>query len=124
MVSFQLENVPFNIQSYSFECNDACMFTDNYDSSYCFWVFEKRLIQNNCFLFCKKYGLFNSFIFLKIKKFLLSHFPNFHDQRSRGGGGGGDDKILVCHTRSRVVSAMERVCSKNLYTDSFTRNEL
>ena len=23
MVSFQPENVPFNIQSYSFECNDA-----------------------------------------------------------------------------------------------------
>ena len=34
------------------------------------------------------------------------------------------DKILVFHTRSRVVSAMERVCSKNLYTNSFTRNEL
>ena len=36
----------------------------------------------------------------------------------------GGDKILVFHTRSRVVSAMERVCSKNLYTNSFTRNEL
>ena len=34
------------------------------------------------------------------------------------------DKILVFHTRSRVVSAMERVRSKNLYTNSFTRNEL
>ena len=60
------------------------MFTDNYDSSFCFWVFEKRLTQENCFLFCKNYGLFNSFIFLTIKKFLRSYFPNFHGQRSGG----------------------------------------
>ena len=57
-------------------------------------------------------------------KFLLSHFPNFHDQRSAGGGGGGGGKILVFHTWSRIVSAMERVRSKNLYTHNFTRNEL
>ena len=56
------------------------------NSSFCFWVFEKRLTQKNCFLFCKKYGLFNSFIFLTIKKFLLSYFLNFHGQRSGGGG--------------------------------------
>ena len=31
------------------------MFTDNYDSSFCFWVFEKRLTQDNCFFVCKKY---------------------------------------------------------------------
>ena len=31
------------------------MFTDDYDSSSCFWVFEKRLTQKNCFLFCKMY---------------------------------------------------------------------
>ena len=37
---------------------------------------------------------------------------------------GGGAKILVFHTRNRVVSAMERVRSKNLYTNSFTRNEL
>ena len=59
------------------------MFTDNYDSSSYFWVFEKRLTQKNCFLFCKKYGLFNSFI-LTVKKFFLSYFPNFHGERSRG----------------------------------------
>ena len=29
------------------------MFTDNYDSSFCFSVFEKRLTEKNCFLFCK-----------------------------------------------------------------------
>ena len=51
---------------------------------FCFGVFEKRLTQENCFLFCKKYGLFNGFIFLTIKKFLLSYFPNFHCQRSGG----------------------------------------
>ena len=72
------------------------MFTDNYHSSFFFWVFEKRVTQENCFLFCKKYGLFNGFIFLIFKKF----FPNFRGQRSRGGGGGedGEDKILVFHT--------------------------
>ena len=53
-VSFQLENVPFNIKS--FECNDcsACLQTIMIPS-FCFWVFEKRLIQENCLLFCKKY---------------------------------------------------------------------
>ena len=69
------------------------MFTDNHTigSSFCFWVFEKRLTQEDCFLFCNKYGLFNGFIFLSIKKFLLSYFPNFHCQRSKGGGGGGEN---------------------------------
>ena len=76
------------------------------------------LTQENCFLFCKKYGLFKGFIFLTIKKFLRFYFPNIHGQRWKG------DKILVFHTWSRVVSAMERVHSKNLYTNSFTRNEL
>ena len=78
------------------------MLTDSYHSSFCFRVFEERLTQENCFLFCKKYGLFYGFIFLTIKKFLLFFFTNFHGQRSvkggggRGGGGGG--KILVFHT--------------------------
>ena len=67
------------------------MFTDNYNSSFCFWVFEKTLTQENCFLFCKKHGLFNGFIFLTIKKFMLSYFPNVHGQRRSGGGGGGQD---------------------------------
>ena len=83
-VFFQLENVPFNIKSYCFECNDCNACSQTIDSSFCFWVFEKRLTQGNCFLFCKKYGLFNGFIFLTIKKFLLPYFPNFHGQRSGG----------------------------------------
>ena len=44
------------------------MFTDNYDSSFCFWLFEKRLTQDNRFLFCKKYALFDGSMFLKINK--------------------------------------------------------
>ena len=49
-ISFQLENIPFNIQSYHFERIDynACS-KDNYDSLFCFWVFEKRLTQKNFF---------------------------------------------------------------------------
>ena len=78
---------------------------------------QEKVNQKNCFLFCKKYGLFNSFIFLTIKKFYCPTFETF--MVSVQG-----DKILVFHTRSKVVSAMERVRSKNLYTNSFTRNEL
>ena len=63
---------------------------------FAFGYSRKLLIQENCFLFCKKYGLFNGFIFLTIKKFLLSYFPNFHGQHWGGGGGGGG--ILVFHT--------------------------
>ena len=74
------------------------MFTDNYDSSFCFWVFEKRLTQKNCFLFCKKYALFNSSIFLTINKF---YCPTFQTLMVSVQG----DKILVFHIRSRVVSA-------------------
>ena len=149
-----------------------CTFTDNYDSSFCFWVFEKRLTQKNCFLFCKKYGLFNSSIFLNNQQILTVLLSKLSWSALRGGGGWGD-KILVFHTRSRVVSAssgsrpghkvsgtrskflnlnengqkshfllrffrlgtrstfcldppssaMERVRSKNVYTNSFTRNE-
>ena len=55
-VSFQLENVPFNIKSYRFECNDcnACSQTIM-THHFAFWVFGKWLTQENCFLFCKEY---------------------------------------------------------------------
>ena len=66
------------------QCRNACSQTINYDLSFCFWVFEKKLTQKNCFLFCEKYGFFNSSIFLTINNFLLSYFPNFHGQRSGG----------------------------------------
>ena len=69
-------------------------------------MFEKKLTQENHFFFCNKYGLFHGFIFLAIKKFLLSYFP-FSLSAFRG------NKILVFHTRSRVVSAIERVEPKN-----------
>ena len=82
-----------------------CMFTDNYDSSFYFWVFEKMLTQKNCL----------NFYCLTFQTFMVS---------VQGGRGGGQCKILIFHTRSRVVSAMERVRSKNLYTNSFTGNEL
>ena len=66
------------------------MFTDNYNSSFCFWVFEIVywvLTQENCFFFCKKYGLFKGFIFFnneEIFTVLLSKlsWPAF----GRGGG--------------------------------------
>ena len=48
------------------------MFTDNYDSSFCFWVFEKRLAQENCFLFCKKYEKESTILTVS---FQLEHVP-------------------------------------------------
>ena len=113
----KLENVPFNILSYRFECNDAMHLHSNYDSSSCFWVFEKRLTQKNCFLFCKKYGLL-TVLFVNNQEI----FSVLLSKRSWSAFKG--DNILVFYTRSRVVSAMERVRSKSLYTNSFTRNEL
>ena len=71
------------------------MFINNYDSSFFFWVFEKRLTQENCFLFCKKYGLFKGFIFFnneEIFTVLLSKLPW---SAFKGGGGGGGGKMLV-----------------------------
>ena len=65
------------------------MFINNYNSSFCFWVFDKRLTQENCFLFCKKYGLFNGFIFLTIKQFYCPTLQTFMVSVRRGGGGGG-----------------------------------
>ena len=90
------------------------MFTDDYDSSFCFWVFEKRLTQENCFLFCKKYG---GFIFLTNEKFLLSYFPNFQGQRSWGGGGGGGGDLSISYLKQNCFSHGE-VRSKNLHTQT------
>ena len=82
------------------------MFTNNYEliKSKSFWLFEKRLTQENCFLFCKKYGLFNVFISLTIKKFLLSYFPDFHGQRS--GGRGGQD-LSISYMKQNCFSHEE-----------------
>ena len=80
------------------------MFTDNYDSSFCFCVFEKRLTQENCFLFCKKYGLFNGFIFFNNQEIFTVLLSIVSWSAFGGGGEGGQEK--------------------NLYTNSFTRNEL
>ena len=74
------------------------MFTDNYDSSFCFWIFEKRLTQKNCFIFCKKYGLFNGFNFVNNQE--IFYCPTFQTFMASVQGG----QILVFHTRSRVVS--------------------
>ena len=74
------------------------MFTKNYDSSFCFWVFEKRLIQENCFLFCKKYGLFNGFIFSNNQEIFTVLLSRLSWSALGGGGGGGGGKILVFHT--------------------------
>ena len=91
--------LPFTIKSYRFECNDssACSET-NMAHYFAFgYIFAKKLTPENCFLFCKKYGLFNGFIFLteQSRNFYCPTFQTFMVS-VRGGGGGG--KILVFHT--------------------------
>ena len=66
------------------------MFTNNYDSSFCFWVLEKRLTQN-CFLFCKKYGLFNGFIFFNNQEIFTVQLSKLSWSAFEGGGGGGGE---------------------------------
>ena len=92
------------------------MFTDNYDSSFCFWVFEKRLTQENCFLFCKKYGLFNGFIFLTIEKFYGPTSQTFMVSVQ------GEQDLSISYQKQSCFSHGEGR-SKNLHTNSFTRNE-
>ena len=67
-VSFNLEKVPFSIKSCRFLRND-CSQTIMIHHFAFGYSREARLTQENCFPFCKKYGLLNSFIFLTIKKF-------------------------------------------------------
>ena len=98
MVSFQLENVPFNTSRTVLNAMMQCMFTDNYDSSFCFWVFKKRLTQKNCFSFV------NSMVCLTVLFFNNQQiFTVLLSKLSWSAFRG--DKILVFHIRSRVVSA-------------------
>ena len=108
---FQPENVPFNIKSYRFECNDR---NAQLWLIICFWVFEKRLTQENCFLFCAMYCLFNGFIFLTIKEVLLSYFPNFHGQRSVGGGGGRQD-LSISYLKQNCFSHGESSFKESIH---------
>ena len=72
------------------------------------------------------YGLFNGFIVLTIKKFLLSYFLNFHGQRSGGGGGGGEGEgaqdLSILYLKQNCFSQGEGSFKESIH--SFTRNEL
>ena len=65
-----------------------CMFTDNYDSSFCFWVFEKRLTQKNFFSFVKSMVCL-TVLFFNNQEIFTVLLPNFHGSVRGGGGGGG-----------------------------------
>ena len=93
------------------------MFTDNYDSSFCFWVFEKRLTQENCFLFRKKYGLFNGFIFFnnqEIFTVLLSKLSC----SAFGGGGGGQD-VSISYLKQNCFSHGEGLFKESIHKKQF-----
>ena len=93
------------------------MFTNNYDSSFCSWVFKKKLTQENCFLFCKKYGLFNGFSFLTAKKFLLSYDPNFHV----GGGGGGGEDLSISYLKQNCFSHGEGSFKESIHKQFYSK---
>ena len=78
------------------------MFTNNYDSSFCFWVFEKRLTKENCFSFVK------SMVCLI-------------GQRSGGGGGGQD--LSISYLKQNCFSHGEDSFKESMHKQ-FTRNEL
>ena len=96
------------------------MFTENYDSSFCFWVFEKRLTQKNCFLFCKKYGLFNSFIFLTIKNFDCPTFQTFMVSVRRGEGGGGQD-LSISYQKQSCFSHGEGLFKEPIHKQFYSK---
>ena len=81
-VSFQLEDVPFSIKSYRFVCNDCNARSQTIMTHPLLLGIRKKVNTGERFLFPNKYCLFHSFIFLTIKNFLLSYFPNFHCQGS------------------------------------------
>ena len=62
------------------------MFTDNYDSSFCFSVLEKRLTQGNCFLFSKKYGLFIMVLFFNSQEIFTVLLSKLSWSAFGGGG--------------------------------------
>ena len=83
---------------------------------------REKLTQENCFLFCKMYGLFNGFIFLIIKKFLLSYFPNFHGQRSGGGGGGeGGQDLSISYLKQNCFSHEEGSFKESIHKQFYSK---
>ena len=78
------------------------MFTDNYDSSFCFWVFEKRLTQENCFHFRKKYALFNWLML-------------------GGGGGGGTQDLSISYLKQNCFSHGEGSFKESIHKQFYSK---
>ena len=74
--------------------------------------------RGELFSLCKKYGLFNGFIFLRIKKFLLSYFPDFHGQRS-GGRGGGD--LSISYLKQNCFSHGEGSFKESIHKQFYSK---
>ena len=79
-VSFQLETYHLTSSRTVLNAMMQCMFTDNYNSSFC--------SQKNYFLFRKKYGLFNSFIFFNDQEIFTVILSKLSWSGFGGGGGG------------------------------------
>ena len=99
------------------------MFTDNYDLSFCFWVFETTLTQDNYFLFCEKYGLFNGFIFFnnqEIFTVLLSKL-SWSAFRGRGGGGQGGQDFSISHLNQNCFSHGEGSFKESIHKQFYSK---
>ena len=53
LIGLETAGLTFRMKQYSTSYSSHICY--DYDSLFCFWVLEKRLTQENCFLFCKKY---------------------------------------------------------------------
>ena len=62
--------------------------------------------------------MFKGFIFLTIKKFLLSYFPNFHGVR--GGGGGGQD-LGISYLKQNCFSHEEGLFKEFIHKQFYSR---
>ena len=80
------------------------MFTDNSDSSFCFWVFEKRLTQGNCFLFYKKVWFVQWLYFFNNQEIFTVLLSKLSWSAFRGGGGGGEQDLSISYMKQSCFS--------------------
>ena len=65
------------------------------------------------------YGLFNGFIFLTIKKFLLSYFLNF--MASVQGGGGGQDLNSILYLKQNCFGQGEGSFKESIHRQFYSK---
>ena len=70
---------PFNYKTYHLTSSRTVLcaiIAIHLHGQFCFWVFEKKLTLDNCFLFCKRYGLYK--VSCQSRKFEFNVFSIIH----------------------------------------------